>query len=1393
MALQSPARALHGASGYERGPVAGTGRISALELIDFKSYCGAHVIGPFYPFSCVIGPNGAGKSNLVDAVLFVLGSPARELRCERLSQLINSKSGADCASVTLIFERPASQGSGRASSTRFTRVIHDNNTSSYRVDGADVLWKEYNSKLESFSVMTNSKNYLVQQHEVTRLSLKTPRELTDVFERISGSGELKKEYEEAKTLADSAAAEHGAVFKKKRVEEQEVALLQAQRSQAEVFQRLSARLDRLAVARELVRLVALEVHDIRGASDRELGQLQAELKRVEQIEEKGVQRRNEIKRQRTRLQKELSKVEQKMLSLGGQTADMTPDMVQLKERLANTQNQLKVYERNLARSRELLVKQQASAAELEADLVRTRQERDTFLRTVSAADGADVTDAAAALEVSEDVRRQQESLQEAASVRTAALRQALSIEQRLLEKDEAALAHCQERASRLAAEIRTVEDRRHTAAEQLEQCQEQLAARGSALVRLDAETKREAEKRNHLENLVVRQRERLRLLDQRVAECRSAVREGEHARTMREALTAMQGMFRSASTGHSAVRGRLVDMTRVPVEALRPAVAALMGQYLEAVVVDDARTARECISYLRDQRIGSMTFLPLESITAPTVARRSLPPNVSARLALDVVEFDPAVEKAVVYALGSSLICDTLDDARELAWFLNGGSRARGSSSAAAAAEAGGPTATKIACLDGSIVHRNGNISGGLAHVEQRGMKWDQAELQRLRTSRDALRKELDEAERSLRSISAVGLEEQQQQDWNALDAAQKQGLKEEQSLQRRIADADRELAGLQEKRQSTIDPELAHLQGLVVDRQRTVAQKESEIAAVERSVFGTSYVAHKSLVRKMQERQKRLLEFENLIARIENQLEFVRRSNHVSAADKWSLAATEAREAIAAFEARSVELEAKNVALQEELRGLEKEHEEMKTRVTDMDSELRSATSDDRLQQRETAALKKRISAIEDRLTAARQQRLSIVERCRIEGLALPIISGDDGGDMADDDFLGKGADSESDTDGAAEMVDVGESRAVRSRSRAQPGRARAAAVRKQKQRQLSRAGAGGRQPSRSRVRRFFSELVEGPDGTRFRIDFSSLYEDLDPHVDAEDDGDEGEEENGENEDVTIDELEKAAPEAFAKRLDWIEARMKKVVRRRDAVSMSSMQGGDTGEPAQLQQQVGPNLKAGEQLKVAEARLRQTMAVLEDAKRHRQEADERFRRVQRERVGRFLAAFEPVRSRINDVYCRLTADDAAHPTGGYAYLGVEVPDEPYLGGIKFNCTPPGKRIAGDLANRSGGEKTVSALALLLSLHAFQPSPFFVFDEIDAALDPVNVHKVVQFVRGFTHEATAGEDLFSGTQCIVISHKESFFQKADALVGVCRDLEAGSSKVLTLDLTQYDA
>uniref|UniRef100_A0A8C5J1D7 Structural maintenance of chromosomes 1B n=1 Tax=Junco hyemalis TaxID=40217 RepID=A0A8C5J1D7_JUNHY len=207
------------------------------------------------------------------------------------------------------------------------------------------------------------------------------------------------------------------------------------------------------------------------------------------------------------------------------------------------------------------------------------------------------------------------------------------------------------------------------------------------------------------------------------------------------------------------------------------------------------------------------------------------------------------------------------------------------------------------------------------------------------------------------------------------------------------------------------------------------------------------------------------------------------------------------------------------------------------------------------------------------------------------------------------------------------------------------------------------------------------------------------------------------------------------------------------------------------------LMKTAAPNLRAGEKLLIARDKFQESIDAFENSRKEARICKQEFEEVKKRRYELFSRCFEHACIAIDRIYKRLCRNSSAQ-----AFLSPENPEEPYLEGVGFHCVAPGKRFM-PMDSLSGGEKTVAALALVFAVHSFRPAPFFILDEIDAALDNTNIDKVSSFIREQAHEQI---------QMIVISLKEEFYCKADALIGVCPEYDdIMFSQVLTLDLTEY--
>ena len=125
---------------------------------------------------------------------------------------------------------------------------------------------------------------------------------------------------------------------------------------------------------------------------------------------------------------------------------------------------------------------------------------------------------------------------------------------------------------------------------------------------------------------------------------------------------------------------------------------------------------------------------------------------------------------------------------------------------------------------------------------------------------------------------------------------------------------------------------------------------------------------------------------------------------------------------------------------------------------------------------------------------------------------------------------------------------------------------------------------------------------------------------------------------------------------------------------------------------------------------------------------------------------------------------------------GGRATLTLEDEDNILECGIDINVQPPGKKLQ-NMTLLSGGEKAFTAIALLFAILKINPSPFCVLDEIEAALDDVNVYRYAEYLKKFTKD----------TQFLVITHRKGTMEAADTVYGVTME-ESGISKLLSMKL-----
>ncbi|HUP20343.1 MAG TPA: AAA family ATPase, partial [Gemmatimonadota bacterium] len=222
------------------------------------------------------------------------------------------------------------------------------------------------------------------------------------------------------------------------------------------------------------------------------------------------------------------------------------------------------------------------------------------------------------------------------------------------------------------------------------------------------------------------------------------------------------------------------------------------------------------------------------------------------------------------------------------------------------------------------------------------------------------------------------------------------------------------------------------------------------------------------------------------------------------------------------------------------------------------------------------------------------------------------------------------------------------------------------------------------------------------------------------------------------------------ATEEEEALGLDELEARLEEVRRKRA--------------------NLGPvNMLAVEEFEKESERLEFLVTQRDDLVRARRQLEDAIRKINATARELFEETFAAVRDHFDDTFRTLFE-------GGHAEVRLEDPEDPLESPIEIVASPRGKRVQ-HISLLSGGERALTALALLFAIYQVKPSPFCVLDEVDAPLDDANVGRFIRMIRHFSER----------TQFVVVTHNKRTMEAADWLYGVTME-EPGVSTLVSVAL-----
>jgi structural maintenance of chromosome 1 len=1125
------------------------------------------------------------------------------------------------------------------------RSITSGGQTEYRLNNRTVTAKQYTDALEAENILVKARNFLVFQGDVESIASRSPRELTQLVEQISGSLEFKAEYERLKEETDKADDDHAFKLQQRRAMNTEIKQYQEQKREADAYERKVAERDDAIVNKVLWKLFHFQ--KVIDESSEEIQKHQEDLKEFRRVQQKYEEKLNNVKRQQARAAKEVSKVERSIKKKEKEVEEKENGLIpkdtmlaQSTQRIAEQENRLKT----IAKDRD---KYKTDVEKYEKDLVTVKKAQARWEKEW------DQTQQSQGRALTANDLSEYNNLRGEVSKRSAT-------DQIEVDNITRKLKTAEETASNLKMQAEKHESKLNELEELHGQLKERHATKGSQQKQTKSDIDKKKTEYNALQSDRIRNEQRRREKIEQFEEIARRLDEAKgHQQASRKEQAARE-MVRELKSLFPGVKGRLHELCRPKQKKYEAAMGIVLGRQFDSIVTDTEQTANDCINHFKSKRAGWMAFIPLDTIQVKAVNANLKGMHKGMRLAIDTIEYDSAYERAVLYACGNSMVCDSMDVAKYLCFERK-------------------VNATAVT-LDGTKIHKGGLMTGGQGRQDKQA-RWDDAAFENLTRTFEKLEAEIRALDPT-NDRRRVQEEEGLQSELHGLEMRYNELVGEVKSLERNIKDKKKEME-FEKSQLREVQPKYKEQAQTVYNLREKLEGYQKSISDVEDEVF-TSFCQRLGYGDiRVYEKQQGSLQQEALVEKqkfatqlndVQNRLVF-EKTRLQKAEDRMKAL----QETIKRDESTVNGLEAEKDIIQNELDTLKAELDLLAEQLSELQSTAEEHAQKVDEQRREfdkrnknVVEKQRELAELEADVSKNRAEQYSLLRQCRIEEINIPL------------------------TDNSKPLSDLP-------------------------------LATGNSDPDAMDVDGDMTLTVDVAEDFGIEVDYDQLDDDL------KDDDSEKTEAVLEGKKKSIEhELEKMAP----------------------------------------------NMHVAERLESTEVRLRDADKDRLSAQRRAAQAREDFEHVRSQRKELFNKAFNHIRDQIENVYKDLTKSQQT-PLGGQAYLDVENEEEPYLEGVKYHAMPPLKRFR-DMEHLSGGEKTMAALALLFAVHSYQPSPFFVLDEVDAALDNANVAKLLAYIQ---------RNKGPGMQFIVISLKAGLFEGSETLVGVMRDQGINSSKALTLDVS----
>ncbi|GAB2234374.1 hypothetical protein Drorol1_Dr00003624 [Drosera rotundifolia] len=650
-------------SGSNRAPP----RLFIKEMVmrNFKSYAGEQRVGPFHKsFSAVVGPNGSGKSNVIDAMLFVFGKRAKQMRLNKVSELIHNSTNhqsLDSAGVSVYFQEINDRNDGEyevVSGSEFviTRVAFRDNSSKYYINDRASNFTEVTKKLKGKGVDLDNNRFLILQGEVEQISLMKPKAqgphdegFLEYLEDIIGTNKYVEKIEDSCKQLESLNEKRSGVVQLVKLAEKERDSLEDVKNEAEAY-----------MLKELALMKWEKIQENNKS-----------LKEVESLHNKYIRRQEELDNDLRVCKDKFKEFERQDVKYREDLKHMKQKIKKLEEKIEKDTTKINEITKECEEATNLIPKLEADSPVLQDLLL--------------------------------DEEKVLEAIKKDCKGETERYRSELAKVRQELEPWENQLIEHKGKLEVANIEYNLLNEKHEDARKAFEGAQKQMTdimqkiqEKSSAVAKVESELKKsklEASEARTVEQECIKEQESLIPLEQaarqKVAELISVMEsEKSQGAVLKEILLAkdtnqIQGIY-----------GRMGDLGAIDAKYNVAISTACPG--LDYILVETAEAAQKCVDLLREKNLGVATFMILEKQNRhlDELKRKVNPPEGVPRL-FDLVKVkDERLKLAFYELLRNTVVANDLDQASRIAYGTNKDFK-------------------RVVTLEGALFEKSGTMSGG--------------------------------------------------------------------------------------------------------------------------------------------------------------------------------------------------------------------------------------------------------------------------------------------------------------------------------------------------------------------------------------------------------------------------------------------------------------------------------------------------------------------------------------------------------------------------------------------------------------------------------------------------------------------------------------------------------